>query len=127
MRSSVARLRAFLRPVAVYDPVDGATTPVAAGGNDNRETTTMPMYWQLKRWKTDDRQRAIDRITALRKLVARTVPRRTASDTLWRTWQMSDHLPLFIELRIDFNDKYLKRIREGQQPVNPPTPDATDD
>ena len=39
---------------------------------------------------------------------------------------MSDHLPLFVELRIDFTEKYLKRIREGQQPVNPPTPDATD-
>jgi endonuclease/exonuclease/phosphatase family metal-dependent hydrolase len=45
----------------------------------------------------------------------------------WRTWQMSDHLPLFVELRIDFTEQYLKRIREGQQPVNPPTPDAVDD
>jgi endonuclease/exonuclease/phosphatase family metal-dependent hydrolase len=44
----------------------------------------------------------------------------------WRSWQMSDHLPLFVELRIDFTEKYLKRIRQGQQPVNPPTPDATD-
>lgn len=42
----------------------------------------------------------------------------------WRTWQMSDHLPLFIELRIDFTEKYLKRIREGDQPIDPPTPDA---
>lgn len=45
----------------------------------------------------------------------------------WRTWQMSDHLPLFIELRIDFTEKYLKRIRDGEQPVDPPTPDATED
>lgn len=44
----------------------------------------------------------------------------------WRTWQMSDHLPLFVELKIDFTEKYLKRIRAGTQPVNPPTPDATD-
>lgn len=44
----------------------------------------------------------------------------------WRTWQMSDHLPLFVELRIDFTEKYLDRIRAGDQPVNPPTPDATD-
>lgn len=44
----------------------------------------------------------------------------------WRTWQMSDHLPLFVELRIDFTDKYLKRIRSGEQPVEPPTPDAVD-
>lgn len=28
----------------------------------------------------------------------------------WRTWQMSDHMPLWIELQIDFTDDYLKRI-----------------
>ena len=28
----------------------------------------------------------------------------------WRTFQMSDHLPLWIELKIDFSDQYLKRI-----------------
>lgn len=28
----------------------------------------------------------------------------------WRTWQMSDHLPLWVELNIDFTDKYLKQI-----------------
>lgn len=44
----------------------------------------------------------------------------------WRTWQMSDHLPLFIELKIDFTDKYLARIYEGEEPINPPTPDATE-
>ena len=53
--------------------------------------------------------------------------RETYFEKEWRTWQMSDHLPLFIELRIDFTEKYLKRIREGEQPINPPTPDATDD
>lgn len=45
---------------------------------------------------------------------------------LWRTWQMSDHLPLFVELKIDFTEKYLQRIKEGKQPVQPKTPDATD-
>jgi endonuclease/exonuclease/phosphatase family metal-dependent hydrolase len=28
----------------------------------------------------------------------------------WRTWQMSDHLPLWTELNIDFTEKYLKTI-----------------
>lgn len=28
----------------------------------------------------------------------------------WRTWQMSDHCPLWVELKIDFSDKYLNRI-----------------
>jgi exonuclease III len=30
----------------------------------------------------------------------------------WRTWQMSDHCPLWVELKIDFSDKYLNRIRK---------------
>jgi hypothetical protein len=42
----------------------------------------------------------------------------------WRSWQMSDHLPLFVELRIDFTERYLKRIREGTQPLDRPRPDA---
>lgn len=42
----------------------------------------------------------------------------------WRTWQMSDHLPLWIELKIDFTDAYLKRIRAGTQPLDPPSPDV---
>lgn len=29
----------------------------------------------------------------------------------WRTFQISDHLPLWVELKIDFTEKYLKRIR----------------
>ncbi|MDX9980091.1 MAG: endonuclease/exonuclease/phosphatase family protein [Lentisphaeria bacterium] len=44
----------------------------------------------------------------------------------WRTWQMSDHLPLWVELKIDFTDNYLARIRAGTQPLARPTPDATD-
>jgi len=31
----------------------------------------------------------------------------------WRTWQMSDHLPLWVELKIDFTEKYLRRIKSG--------------
>ncbi|MDP8225228.1 MAG: endonuclease/exonuclease/phosphatase family protein [Candidatus Lernaella stagnicola] len=28
----------------------------------------------------------------------------------WRTWQMSDHLPMWIELQIDFSQDYLKHV-----------------
>jgi len=32
----------------------------------------------------------------------------------WRTFQMSDHLPLWIELKIDFSNQYLERmLKEG--------------
>ena len=30
----------------------------------------------------------------------------------WRTWQMSDHLPMWVELKIDFTDKYLANLKE---------------
>lgn len=30
----------------------------------------------------------------------------------WRTWQMSDHLPLWAELKVDFFDHYLDAIRK---------------
>jgi endonuclease/exonuclease/phosphatase family metal-dependent hydrolase len=30
----------------------------------------------------------------------------------WRTWQMSDHMPLWVELKIDFTDEYLQRLAE---------------
>jgi endonuclease/exonuclease/phosphatase family metal-dependent hydrolase len=29
----------------------------------------------------------------------------------WRTFQMSDHLPLWVELKIDFSNPYLERIK----------------
>ena len=29
---------------------------------------------------------------------------------LWRTYQMSDHLPLWAEFRVDFSDDYLREI-----------------
>jgi endonuclease/exonuclease/phosphatase family metal-dependent hydrolase len=37
----------------------------------------------------------------------------------WRTYQMSDHLPMWIELRVDFSREYLKRIGEGKDVVLP--------
>lgn len=34
----------------------------------------------------------------------------------WRTWQMSDHAPLWIEIQTDFADGYLRDIVEGSTP-----------
>ena len=31
--------------------------------------------------------------------------------TSWRTYQMSDHLPLWVELKIDFSNQYLERLK----------------
>ena len=37
----------------------------------------------------------------------------------WRTFQMSDHLPMWIELRVDFSREYLERIAVGKTAVLP--------
>ncbi len=34
----------------------------------------------------------------------------------WRTWQMSDHVPLWVELKVDFSDHHLEAIRRGATP-----------
>ncbi len=37
--------------------------------------------------------------------------------THWRTFQMSDHLPMWAELKVDFTDDYLKSLKTGQTPL----------
>lgn len=41
--------------------------------------------------------------------VPRTEKEKTAYYRQWRTFQMSDHFPMWVELRIDFSDAYLQR------------------
>ena len=60
----------------------------------------------------------------------------------WRTWQMSDHLPLWVELAVDFSDAYLGRFIDptaakrsapaqleltGEDEDRPPPRDGEDD
>ena len=35
----------------------------------------------------------------------------------WRTWQMSDHLPLWAEIKVDFADSYLQSLKSGATPL----------
>ena len=35
----------------------------------------------------------------------------------WRTFQLSDHMPLWVELEADFSDEYLEGLRDQQGPV----------
>ncbi len=37
----------------------------------------------------------------------------------WRTYQMSDHLPMWIELRVDFSREYLERLAAGKKVTVP--------
>jgi hypothetical protein len=33
----------------------------------------------------------------------------------WRTFQMSDHLPLWVELKIGYSNQYLEKVRQEAQ------------
>jgi hypothetical protein len=35
----------------------------------------------------------------------------------WRTWQMSDHLVLWTEIKMDFTESYLESLRVGEKPL----------
>lgn len=41
---------------------------------------------------------------------------------LWRTFQLSDHLPMWIELKIDFSERYLRRKLDATRPPTPQAP-----
>jgi len=43
----------------------------------------------------------------------------TYFNTYWRTHQMSDHLPLWVELKIDYSQQYLERKQRGDVGVIP--------
>jgi endonuclease/exonuclease/phosphatase family metal-dependent hydrolase len=35
----------------------------------------------------------------------------------WRTWQISDHKPLWAEIKVDFTEDYLNSLRPGEKPL----------
>lgn len=35
----------------------------------------------------------------------------------WRTWQISDHLPLWCEIKMDFTESYLRSLKVGEKPL----------
>jgi endonuclease/exonuclease/phosphatase family metal-dependent hydrolase len=35
----------------------------------------------------------------------------------WRTWQMSDHLPMWVQLKVDFTEAYLESLKPGHLPL----------
>ena len=41
---------------------------------------------------------------------------------IWRTFQMSDHLPMWVELKIDFAEQYLRELLVPSYSVSAPHP-----
>jgi hypothetical protein len=59
----------------------------------------------------------IDRYIADRRAAGKKSPKQPTTDagrktqySTWRTYQLSDHLPLWAEFRVDFADEYLSSI-----------------
>jgi endonuclease/exonuclease/phosphatase family metal-dependent hydrolase len=40
--------------------------------------------------------------------------------SFWRTFQMSDHLPMWIDIRSDYSEEYLQGLRDQANPAAPP-------
>lgn len=74
---------------------------------------------ELERWKAKSpSQRRTTKIKSLKKDIEKTTgirskkaSRREYYEREWRTYQISDHLPLWVELDVDFTDDYLNRLR----------------
>jgi len=66
-------------------------------------------------YKLEDEQQYIDKIGEAYNFTSAGKARDAAGKTeyyktYWRTYQMSDHLPMWIEFEIDFSEKYLKSL-----------------
>ena len=35
----------------------------------------------------------------------------------WRSWQISDHLPMWVQLKVDFTEDYLASLQPGHEPL----------
>lgn len=60
-----------------------------------------------------------DQAAVYESLVPKTSTGKPGRYTDWRTYQMSDHLPMWIEFRVDFSREYLESIAGGDQAVVP--------
>lgn len=71
---------------------------------------------QKKKLKTDKSVRAKNatqkRIDKLKKTTTDDVLLKRYYEREWRTFQMSDHLPMWVELKINFSNSYLSIVRE---------------
>ncbi|WP_197435081.1 endonuclease/exonuclease/phosphatase family protein [Nitratireductor arenosus] len=65
-----------------------------------------------------DRDKAVRSIEAEERLLADRDAREAYYLNEWRTFQISDHFPLFVELKIDFADSYLERMRAEAESEN---------
>jgi len=67
-----------------------------------RDDADYPTYKHLMAKVTKSGKHATNDVAAYRK---------------WRTWQMSDHLPLWAEIKMDFTDDYLRSLETGHTPL----------
>ena len=67
--------------------------------------TYYPLAANQEPWETDEQGSSLDE-----------AGRKAYFTNTWRTFQMSDHLPLWVELKIDFSEAYLQAIEA--QPDN---------
>lgn len=78
-------------------------------------------------FRTEDREAYVADMGAAYRKNSKGQPRTEAGKakyykTYWRTFQMSDHLPMWIDVKIDYAQEYLEGLRPAPPPVGPQDP-----
>jgi endonuclease/exonuclease/phosphatase family metal-dependent hydrolase len=99
---------------------------------DYREAVEATVQGQLDKTRTDRAQRQAQskdvsaqdrRIAKLTDLLGDAEALKDYYLKTWRTFQISDHLPLWVELSIDFRAEYLSRLRNMKGTLTRDTPE----
>jgi endonuclease/exonuclease/phosphatase family metal-dependent hydrolase len=69
-------------------------------------------------YRDDDEDFAayVDHMSSDRRGAEEAAQRAYYADT-WRTWQISDHLPMWVQLKVDFTEDYLTSLKPGHDPL----------
>ncbi|OYW74362.1 MAG: hypothetical protein B7Z37_18125 [Verrucomicrobia bacterium 12-59-8] len=110
--------KAFKRPAAIEGMKDGSNqdrtkpydqigfiSPDVAYQLDKAKAGVFDPYQSVYRKGTDEGEYPWDKTKAL-------------SFKEWRSYQMSDHLPMWVELNVDFGNEYLARKARPPAPAN---------
>lgn len=78
-------------------------------------------------FRTEDREAYVADMGAAYRTTSKGEPRTETGKakyykTYWRTFQMSDHLPMWIDVKIDYSQEYLEGLRTAPAPVVPQDP-----
>ena len=74
-------------------------------------------HWQKHVFRDPDDHAAYKPLMPTKTKTGKPAKTDLAAYRKWRTWQMSDHLPLWTEIKMDFTEPYLDSLRARETPL----------